>query len=229
MRGRESGSPELEKAAQYIAGQFKSDGLKTLDGKSYLQPFEITTSAKLGKANRFEYGIAGEKVAGAGADMQSLQPGKDFIAFNFSSRGKASGGVVFAGYGITAPEYNYDDYAGIDVQGKFVIVLAHEPQEYNEKSVFEGKIYTDHSQYYSKASNARKHGAAGVILITDRFNHRHRRMSRKRKVNSKPSAQPPVRPTPAYSTSRSKRAWSKPGSGARAKISWTSRGASTRM
>src|ERR1700729_1364643 len=55
MRGRESGSPELEKAAQYIAAQFKSDGLKTLEGKSYLQAFEITTSAKLGKGNRFDF------------------------------------------------------------------------------------------------------------------------------------------------------------------------------
>jgi aminopeptidase YwaD len=165
MRGRESGSPELEKAAQYIAGQFKADGLKTLDGKSYLQAFEITTSAKLGKANRFDF--AGK----SGADARSLQSGKDFVPFNFSARGKASGSVVFAGYGITAPEYSYDDYAGIDVHGKFVIVLAHEPQEYDEKSVFEGKVYTDHAQYYSKAANARKHGAAGVILITDRVNH----------------------------------------------------------
>src|SRR5579863_7465332 len=164
MRGRESGSPELEKAAQYIAGHFKSDGLKTLDGKNYLQAFEVTTSAKLGKANRFDFG--------SGQDAQSLQDGKDFVPFNFSSRGKASGGVVFAGYGITAPEYNYDDYAGVDVHGKFVVVLAHEPQEYDEKSVFDGKVYTDHAQYYSKASNARKHGAAGVIVINDRVNHK---------------------------------------------------------
>ncbi len=159
MRGRESGSPELEKAAQYIAAQFKSDGLKTLDGKSYLQAFEVTTSAKLGKANRFEF------------NGESLQLSKDYVPINFSSRGKASGGVVFAGYGITAPEYNYDDYAGIDVHGKFVVVLAHEPQEYDEKSVFDGKVYTDHSQTYSKAANARKHGAAGVILVWDRVNH----------------------------------------------------------
>src|SRR5580658_1269652 len=110
MKGRESGSPELEKAAQYIAGQFKADGLKTLDGKSYLQAFEVTTSAKLGKANRFDFT--------AGADTESLQTGKEFVPVNFSARGKASGGVVFAGYGITAPEYNYDDYAGIDVHGK---------------------------------------------------------------------------------------------------------------
>ena len=164
MKGRESGSPELEKAAQYIANQFKADGLKPLEGKSYLQAFEITTSAKLGKTNRFDFSAA--------SDRQSLQPGKEFVPFNFSSRGSAKGGVVFAGYGITAPEYNYDDYAGLDVHGKFVIVLAHEPQEYDEKSVFEGKIYTDHAQFYSKAANARKHGAAGVILITDQYNHR---------------------------------------------------------
>jgi aminopeptidase YwaD len=163
MRGRESGSPELEKAAQYIAAQFKSDGLKSMDGKSYLQAFEVTTSAKLGKANRFDFGIAQR--------AESLQIGKEYAPINFSSRGKGSGGVVFAGYGITAPEYNYDDYAGIDVHGKFVVVLEHEPQEYDEKSVFDGKVYTDHSQTYSKASNARKHGAAGVILVWDRINH----------------------------------------------------------
>ena len=58
------------------------------------------------------------------------------------------------------------------MRGKFVIVLAHEPQEYDESSVFAGKVYTDHAQEYTKAVNARRHGAAGVILITDRFNHR---------------------------------------------------------
>src|ERR1017187_5962827 len=163
MRGRESGSPELEKAAQYIASQFKSDGLKPVQGKSFLKAFEITTSARLGKTNRFDFT--------AGPDKASLQPGKEFVPFNFSSRGSASGGVVFAGYGITAPEYNYDDYAGLDVHGKFVIVMANETQEYDEKSIFEGKIYTDHAQYYSKAANARKHGAAGVILINDQDNH----------------------------------------------------------
>jgi hypothetical protein len=164
LRGRASGSPELEKAAEYIAGQFRSDGLKPLEGGTYLQAFPITTSAKLGKGNRFDFSN--------GSNRQDLQPNKDFSPFDFSSSGKASGGVVFAGYGITAPEYNYDDYAGIDVTGKFVIVLAHEPQEYDEKSVFEGKVYTDHAQNYSKAANARRHGAAGVILVNDRINHK---------------------------------------------------------
>jgi Zn-dependent M28 family amino/carboxypeptidase len=163
MKGRASGSPELEKAARYIADQFRADGLQTVGG-SFMQPFDVTTSSKLGKGNHFEFVHAGKSVA--------LQISKDFVPYNFSSSGKASGPVVFAGYGITAPEYNYDDYAGIDVQGKFVIVLAHEPQEFDEKSPFDGKVYTDHSQAYSKAANARKHGAKGVILVFDRVNHK---------------------------------------------------------
>ena len=79
--------------------------------------------------------------------------------------------MVFAGYGITAPEYHYDDYAGLDVKGKIVVVLRHEPQESDDKSPFEGKILTRHAQFANKAANARMHGAAGVILIQDRANH----------------------------------------------------------
>lgn len=163
MKGRASGSPELEKAAKYIEDKFRSDGLKPVGG-SYLQPFEITTSSKPGKTNRFEFVVGG--------DVETLQPAKQFEPYSFSASGKASGPVVFAGYGITAPEYNYDDYSGIDVHGKFVVVLAHEPQEFDEKSVFQGKVYTVHSETYSKAANARTHGARGVILIFDRINHK---------------------------------------------------------
>ena len=89
------------------------------------------------------------------------------MPFNFSHSGPLAGAVVFAGYGITAPEYHYDDYAGIDVKGKIVIILRHEPQESDEKSVFAGKTYTEHAQFASKASNAKMHGAAGVILVND--------------------------------------------------------------
>jgi hypothetical protein len=165
LRGRATGSPELEKAAGYIQKQFEADGLKPVPGmKGYLQPFEVTTSAKLGRNNKFESAVNGE--------ITTLEQSKQFIPFNFSSSARISGGVAFAGYGITAPEYNYDDYAALDVKGKLVVVLAHEPQEFDEKSVFQGKIYTDHSQFYSKAANARRHGAAGVILVSDRINHK---------------------------------------------------------
>ncbi len=165
LKGRATGSPELEKAGRYIVDRFRADGLQPVAGSAgFLQPFPVTTSAKLGRANRFE--------VSAGADSQDLQVEKEFLPVNFSSSGRVSGAVVFAGYGITAPEYSYDDYAGLDVKGKIVIVLAHEPQEYDENSVFAGKSYTDHSQYYSKASNARSHGARAVVLVKDRLNHK---------------------------------------------------------
>src|SRR5882724_3546707 len=164
LRGRATGTPELEKAAAYIAKQFKASGLQPLDGKGYLQAFPVTTNAKLGTNNRFEYTENGKAT--------TLKYEEEFIPFNFSSRAKVSGSVVFVGYGITAREYNYDDYAGVDVKDKLALVLRHEPQEFDEKSVFSGKVYTEHSQFFSKVVNAKNHGARGVILINDRASHR---------------------------------------------------------
>ncbi|HEY1242867.1 MAG TPA: PA domain-containing protein, partial [Bryobacteraceae bacterium] len=165
LKGRATGSPELEKAAAFIAAKFQSFGLKPADGKSFYQAFEVTTDARLGKTNRFHYSVGGRTTI--------LHFPDDFVPFNFSSAGKLAGPIVFVGYGITAPEYGYDDYAGVDAKGKIVLMLRHEPQEYDEKSVFEGKSFTQHSQFASKATNAKNHGAIGVILINDRANHRN--------------------------------------------------------
>src|SRR5690349_18601737 len=100
MRGRATGSPELEKAAGYIAGQFRSmSNLKPLSGDSYYQDFEVTTSARLGAQNRMSYAT--------GRQRQTLKFQQDFAPLNLSSDGSVSGELVFAGFGITAPEYNY--------------------------------------------------------------------------------------------------------------------------
>src|SRR5260370_13610438 len=104
MRGRETGSTELEKAAVFIRDQFRSMNLKPLSGESYYQDFEVTTSARLGTQNQVNYTLSRQK--------KTLKFQQDFVPLNVSSAGKVSGEVVFAGYGITAPEYNYDDYAG---------------------------------------------------------------------------------------------------------------------
>jgi len=163
LKGRGTGTPELEKAAAFIAAKFRSFGLQPIDGKSYYQAFSVTTKARLGPDNRLSYKV--------GATRVKLAVSGDFMPFNFSAREKMTGPVVFAGYGITAPEYNYDDYKGIDVAGKIVLILRHEPQEFDEKSIFAGKVYTQHSQYWSKASNAKMHGARGVIVMNDRAAH----------------------------------------------------------
>ncbi|MBK7929900.1 MAG: M28 family peptidase [Bryobacterales bacterium] len=163
LKGRGTGTPELEKAAQYIAKQFQRLGLKPVDGRKFLQEFPVTTNARLGKNNAVELTIGG--------DRSKLKSDSQFIPFNFSTSGAFEGNVVFAGYGITAKEYNYDDYSGIDAKGKFVLLLRHEPQEFDDKSVFSGKVYTEHSQFFSKAVNAKMHGALGVILVNDQGNH----------------------------------------------------------
>ncbi len=159
LKGRGTGSPELEKAAEYIVGQFRSFGLKPVAGNGYEQGFQVTTNAHLGPNNRLSVTLP--------SGSQSLVAGSDFVPFNFSSTGTASAGVVFAGYGITAPEYHYDDYAGVDAKGKFVLVVRHEPQESDEKSIFAGKNFSSHAAFASKASNAKMHGALGVILVND--------------------------------------------------------------
>jgi Zn-dependent M28 family amino/carboxypeptidase len=162
LRGRNTGSPELEKAAAWLERHYRELGIKPA-GKDYLQPFPVTTDAALGKANRFQFTQNGRPTA--------LEFPTEFVPFNFSETGPLTGTVVFAGYGITAPEYSYDDYAGLDVKGKIVLVLRHEPQESDAKSIFEGKTLTQHAQFAAKATNAKLHGASGVILVSDRANH----------------------------------------------------------
>lgn len=163
LKGRGTGRPELDKAAVYIAKRFREAGLREPNGHNYYQEFTVTTRAKIGSRNRMAYRD--------GSQERVLNLQTEFTPFNFSTRGTFSGRVVFAGYGITANEYSFDDYAGIDVKGKFVLVLRHEPQESDEKSVFAGKVYTEHSQLFSKAVNAKMHGALGVLFMNDTENH----------------------------------------------------------
>lgn len=163
LKGRASGDPELDKAARFLAKEFRKAGLRPINSDSYLQPFPVSVKATLGTNNRACYTVAGERM--------ELKVGDSFIPFSFSATGTIEGPVVFAGYGITAAEYNYDDYAGLDVRGKIVLLLRHEPQEFDSTSVFEGRVYTEHSQLFSKALNARAHGATAVIYVNDTANH----------------------------------------------------------
>ncbi len=159
LKGRATGSPELETAANYISKQFQSFGLKPVPGSTYLQAFTTTVGSHMGANNRFE------------ANATTLAARDGFMPFSFSSSGTVSAPVVFVGYGITANEYHYDDYAGIDVKDKIVLMVRHEPQENDEKSVFQGKELTQHSTFAIKAVNAKMHGARAVILVNDAYPH----------------------------------------------------------
>jgi hypothetical protein len=163
LKGRLDGTPELAQAARYIADQFHAMGLKAAGDSGYFQRFRITANASAGKSNRLAYSN--------GEAQSNLEMGRDFCPSSMSSNGTASGQVVFVGYGITAREYGYDDYAGVDVKGKIVLMLRHEPQEYDDNSVFGGKVYTNHAQIESKAVNAKRHGASALILTADTATH----------------------------------------------------------
>src|ERR1700682_3112942 len=153
MKGRGDGSPELDRAADYIAEQFRLAGLSPGgEANSYFQGFDITTGAVLGAKN--EFSVNGAK----------LRINDDFVPINFSSTAEFEGPLVFAGYGITAPEYKYDDYSHIDASGKIVIVFEREPQENDPKSVFAGTALTAHASFTNKAINARPHGGKGHIF-----------------------------------------------------------------
>src|SRR5258708_35175907 len=117
-----------------MGGRFKESCLKTS-----LQPFPVTTEASLGKGNQLHLSEGGHP--------ETLKCPEEFVPFNFSSSGKMAAQLVFVGYGITAPEYHYDDYTGDEVKRKNVILLRDEPQHHEPKGFFQGKPLSRTAQY----------------------------------------------------------------------------------
>jgi hypothetical protein len=157
LAGRRSLERGSEVAIQWIASEFAKSGLKPLVGDSYLQPVPI-----------IEYTVDREKswmVLDAPPKYESYHA-PDAIG-NFAKDITVSGQVVFAGYGITAPPLGYDDYAGIEAGGKIVLIFNHEPQEFDDRSVFNGRGNTRYTNATYKAWNAARHGAIGVITMPD--------------------------------------------------------------
>jgi len=155
MEGRGAGTKGIERAANMIEQRYLALGLQPAGVKSFFQPFTVITGAKLNEGNRLEVEDGKSKLA--------LKLNQDFVPFSFSASGDAAGAVVFAGYGATAPEFGYDDYAHLDVKDKIVVILRYEPAGFAAKSGNAG--LTQHSQLITKAINARNHGAKAVILV----------------------------------------------------------------
>jgi hypothetical protein len=159
MEGRGAGTKGIDKAAHYLEKRYKSLGLKPAGTHSYFQPFTVITGAKLKSNNHF--------AVETGAGKKDLKPSQDFVPFSFSASGSTSGSLVFVGYGASADEFQYDDYAGIDVKDKIVVVLRYEPSGFASKSGNTGT--TQHSQLITKAINARNHGAKAIVLVNGKL------------------------------------------------------------
>ena len=159
MEGRGAGTKGIALAANLIEQRYKALGLQPAGVKSYFQPFTVITGAKLKEGNRLE--------VQDGKSRQGMKLNQDFVPFSFSASGDVSGALVFAGYGATAPEFGYDDYAHLDVKDKIVLLLRYEPAGFAAKSGNAG--LTQHSQLITKAINARNHGAKAVILVNGKL------------------------------------------------------------
>ncbi len=158
--GRMTGTPGAEASARYIAWHFRDAGLRPAgDDGTYYQAYDATIGVRLGDDNT----LAVNGVDGVSGD---LSVGEDFVPFGFSESGTVDVPVVFAGYGITDDEAGYDDYADVDVKGKAVLALRHEPQQDDSTSVFNGTSWTQHALFRSKAVNAREHGAVALLVFT---------------------------------------------------------------
>ena len=159
MEGRGEGTKGLVRAEHILADRYKSLGLEPAGKRGYLQSFTVTTGAKLKGKNHL--------VIQNGETKTSLKLNQEYVPFSFSGSGVVTAPLVFAGYGVTAEEFGYDDYAGIDAKDRIVVVLRYEPSGFAAKSGNQG--LTTHSQNITKAINARNHGARGLILVNGKL------------------------------------------------------------
>ncbi len=159
MEGRLTGTPGGKRAADYVATSFKASGLQPVgDAGTFLQSFEFTAGVSLGKDNSLTATIGGAPLA--------LKADADWRPLSFSRTGAAaSGDVVFAGYGLKAPKdgdnAEYDSYAHLDVEGKWVLVYRGLPNNVDSKTRVHLSRFSD-MRY--KASAARANKAAGIIF-----------------------------------------------------------------
>ena len=160
FEGRGPVTPGEEKSIHYLADQFKTIGLKPGNGKSYFQDVPLIAITENLPGNL--------KIKGKNFQM-NLSYKKDFMAFTerpVETISLENSPLVFVGYGIVAPEYNWNDYAGIDVKNKTVIVLVNDPgYATRDSSLFEGNTMTYYGRWTYKFEEAARQGASGIIII----------------------------------------------------------------
>jgi Zn-dependent M28 family amino/carboxypeptidase len=159
LEGRGTGQRGGDTAAAYLASQFEQYGLKPAgDNGTYLQKVPMVGVTTL-PATTFS-------IVPANGSAIDLKPLTDYVAFNESQRAESDvdADIVYVGYGIEAPEYNWDDYKGVDVKGKVLLMLVNEPSSTDIK-FFKGPALTFYGRWVYKYAEAARKGAVGAILI----------------------------------------------------------------
>ncbi len=165
LEGRGPGKRGAELAAEYIATQFALDGLEPAgDDGSYFQKVPLIAVHTVEDKTKFAF------VPSSGQPVD-LTYGSQIVSKDETGQSRADfdAPIVFVGYGIHAPEYNWDDYAGpngtkIDLKGKIALVIVNEPPSDDEK-FFKGKTMTYYGRWTYKYEEASRRGAVGVLII----------------------------------------------------------------
>ena len=169
LEGRGTGQRGGDLAAEYIATQFALYGLKPAgENGSYMQKVPMVGITP-GADTRFTL------VPGSGqpSDIKStdikplnLKPLDDYVAYDQTQQPESNidAEIIYVGYGIEAPEYNWDDYKGVDVKGKVLLMLVNEPFS-DDPKFFTGKALTYYGRWMYKYEEAARKGAVGAILI----------------------------------------------------------------
>ena len=161
--GRAPGSPGEDLTVDYLVREFESLGLDPANGESYTQDVPLTW---VEVTNKPELIIKG----GEGADLV-LQYATEQVMWTRQQVAETSindSELVFVGYGINAPERDWNDYAGVDVQGKTVVMLINDPgYATQDPELFNGNAMTYYGRWDYKFGEAARQGAAGAIMIHD--------------------------------------------------------------
>lgn len=155
LEGRRPGTRGGTLAAKYIATQFERLGLEPAgDSGTYFHRVPIITLTPDPVA----------KTGGAGGSQLAYRT--DYVLWSMRNEPTATvnGELVFAGYGIVAPEYQWDDYKNLDVKNKVVVVLVNDPG-LRDSTIFRGPILTYYGRWTYKIEEAQRQGAAGILMV----------------------------------------------------------------
>ena len=164
FEGRGPGSVNGEAAAQWIADELKRVGVKPGNHGSYFQTVPAVAIQLDGAASRFTFDTAQGAMTPKFPDEVTYWT-PQFAAPEVTVE-KAP--LVFVGYGVVAPEYHWNDYAGVDVKGKTVVILINDPgnEDANpDPKFFKGKAMTYYGRWTYKYEEAARQGAAAAIIV----------------------------------------------------------------
>lgn len=164
LEGRGVETDGIHLAADRILEEYRKFDLKPgMPDGTFKQAFEVT----VGKTDVTSDSAV--VLTDSNGQVKRLKVGGDFQALRRGHNGRGAGGLVFLGYGITSTEDSYDDYAGVDVEGKVVVLIRREPQQGMEDGAFKGKATSPNAYVDRKLSLARQHKVAGILFVNDPF------------------------------------------------------------